>query len=70
MSLPHVDAPPFEPPYPIGNPRFTTGQAVQVKPGIAPGLAAAILLALDLAIIAGKETACLECRAQGRPAQP
>ncbi|MDH3665869.1 MAG: nitrile hydratase subunit beta [Paracoccaceae bacterium] len=37
MSLPRVDPPPFPPPYPPGNPRFGSGDAVRVRPGIAPG---------------------------------
>ena len=37
MTLPHVDPLPFPPPYPIGNPKFSAGQTVRVKRGIAPG---------------------------------
>lgn len=37
MTLPEVDPLPFVPPYPAGTPQFTAGQAVRVRPGIAPG---------------------------------
>ena len=37
MTLPEVDPPSFPPPYPAGNPKFAAGQAVRVRPGIAPG---------------------------------
>ena len=37
MSLPHVDTLPFDPPYAAGAPKFSPGQAVRVRTGIAPG---------------------------------
>ncbi len=37
MTLPNVDPLPFSPPYDAGNPRLSPGQAVRVRPGIAPG---------------------------------
>ena len=37
MSLPEVEPPPFPPPYPVADPRFTPGQVVRVRTGIAPG---------------------------------
>ena len=37
MSLPTVDPLPFAPPYAAGNPKFSPGQAVRVRTGIAPG---------------------------------
>lgn len=37
MSLAHVDPPPFDPPYAVEKAKFTPGDAVRVKTGIAPG---------------------------------
>jgi len=37
MILPDVEPLPFEPPYPAGTPKFSAGQNVRVRPGVAPG---------------------------------
>ncbi|MEO1494149.1 MAG: SH3-like domain-containing protein [Pseudomonadota bacterium] len=37
MTLAHVDPLSFAPPYPVGAPKFSAGQTVRVRPGIAPG---------------------------------
>jgi len=37
MSLPNVDTPAVDPVYPTGNPKFSAGDTVRIRPGIAPG---------------------------------
>lgn len=37
MTLPEVDTPTIQPPYPVGNTRYSPGDTVRIRPGMAPG---------------------------------